>query len=158
MFLSKSHHLLLPLFSIGMLFISTTFLTNLHALAVEEKPANQVAATPQADLAKKWGIEIVGIRMASRGHMVDFRYRVVDVDKASSLFKRNVKPYLMDQESGKVLAVPRTAKVGPLQSSSNAPQQGKIYWMFFGNPGIVKTGSSVTVVIGDLKAENLIVQ
>jgi hypothetical protein len=158
MFLSKLHHLLLPLFSAGMLFISMTCLTNLHALEVKEKFANQVAATPQTDLAEKWGIEIVGIRMASRGHMLDFRYRVVDADKAASLLSKNAKPYLIDQESGKVLAVPTTAKVGPLRSSSDVPKEGKIYWMFFGNPGVVKTGSNVTVVIGDLKAENLIVQ
>jgi len=95
--------------------------------------------------------------MTARGHMVDFRYRIVDAEKAAALFSRNAKPYLVDQESGKVLAVPRTAKVGPLRSS-NEPQEGKVYWMFFGNPGVVKTGSNVTVVIGDFKVENLVVE
>jgi hypothetical protein len=158
MYLSKPHHLSFALFSVWMLLLFPACSKDVQTLSCEKEPAIQVAAAPQMDLVKKWGIEITGIRMTARGHMVDFRYRVVDVDKASFLFKRNVKPYLMDQESGKVLAVPRTAKVGPLQSSSNAPQQGKIYWLFFGNPGIVKTGSSVTVVIGEFKADNLIVQ
>jgi hypothetical protein len=112
---------------------------------------------PARSAAEEWGIEIVGIRMTSRGHMVDFRYRVVDAAKSAELFSRNTKPYLIDNESGKALAVPRTAKVGPLRSS-NEPRDGKVYWMFFGNPGLVKAGSEVTVVIGDFKAENLLVQ
>lgn len=108
-------------------------------------------------LTEEWGIEIIGIRMASRGHMVDFRYRVVDAAKSAKLFSRNTKPYLIDNESGKVLAVPRFAKVGALRST-NQPRRGKTYWMFFGNPGVVKTGNRVTVVIGDLKLKDLIVQ
>jgi len=112
---------------------------------------------PAVSLAEKWGIEILGVRMASRGHMVDFRYRIVDAAKSVELFSRNTKPYLIDNESGKVLAVPRFAKVGALRST-NQPLEGKAYWMFFGNPGVVKTGSRVTVVIGDLKLKDLIVQ
>jgi hypothetical protein len=30
--------------------------------------------------------------------------------------------------------------------------------MFFGNPGVVKPGNKVSVVIGDFKAENLVVE
>jgi hypothetical protein len=127
------------------------------AMALDSKPGAKRTAEFQANLIEKWGIEIVGIRLTARGHMVDFRYRVVDAAKAASLLARNKKPFLVDQESGKVLAVPRTAKVGPLRTS-NAPKEGKVYWMFFGNPGLVKTGSTVSVVIGDFKVENLIVQ
>ena len=108
-------------------------------------------------MAEKWGIEISSIRMTANNHMIDFRYRVLDAKKAETLFERETKPYLIDQASGKVLAVPNTAKVGPLRSS-NKPKEGKIYWMFFGNSGVVKAGNKVTVVIGEFKAENLIVE
>ena len=108
-------------------------------------------------MAEKWGIEIASIRMTSNNHMIDFRYKVLDAEKAASLFDRQTKPYLIDQTSGKVLAVPNTAKVGPLRNS-NKPKEGKIYWMFFGNSGVVKAGNKVTVVIGEFKAENLIVE
>lgn len=89
--------------------------------------------------------------------MLDFRYRVVDSQKAAPLFVRQTKPYLIDQASGKVLAVPNMAKVGPLRSSDQ-PHAGRTYWMFFGNPGVVKAGSKVSVVIGDFKVEDLTVQ
>jgi hypothetical protein len=108
-------------------------------------------------MAEKWGIEVSSIRMTANNHMIDFRYRVLDAKKAETLFERQTKPYLIDQASGKVLAVPNTAKVGPLRSS-NKPKEGKIYWMFFGNSGVVKAGNKVTVVIGEFKAENLIVE
>jgi hypothetical protein len=115
------------------------------------------APTPDP-LAEKWGIDITGIHMSAHNYMVDFRYRVLDAKKAKALFDRKTKPYLIDQTSGKVLAVPNTAKLGPLRNS-NQPREGKIYWMFFGNRGgLVNTGSKVTVVIGDFRAEDLVIQ
>lgn len=107
---------------------------------------------------EKWGIEITSIRLTAHGHMIDFRYRVLDAEKAAALFVRQTKPRLIHQGTGKVLSVPETAKVGPLRNS-NEPQEGKIYWMFFGNAGkVVKKGDKVTVVIGDFKVENLEVE
>lgn len=115
-------------------------------------------AQPVATLEEEWGVEITSIRMTAANHMVDFRYRVLDADKAGELFKRQNKPYLIDQASQKVLAVPSTAKVGPLRNS-NTPKQDRTYWMFFGNTRkLVKAGSEVTVVIGDFKAENLVIE
>lgn len=96
--------------------------------------------------------------MSAAGHMIDFRYRVLDAKKAEPLFARENKPYLIDEASQKVLSVPQTAKVGPLRTTGDI-KEGSIYWMFFGNiPGLVKSGSKVTVVIGDFRAENLVVQ
>jgi len=110
------------------------------------------------DLAGQWGIEVTSIRLTAHNHMIDFRYRVLDPVKAKELFVRQNKPALIHQETGKVLAVPETAKVGPLRNS-NDPQQGKIYWMFFGNAGdLVKANDRVTVVIGDFRAEDLVVE
>ncbi len=108
-------------------------------------------------LQDQWGIELTALRLTAANHMVDFRYRVLDAKKASPLFKRQTKPFLVHEKSGKVLAVPNTAKVGSLRNS-NKPQEGRIYWMFFGNNGAVKYGDKVSVVIGDFRVENLVVQ
>lgn len=107
-------------------------------------------------LEDTWGIELTALRMTAANRMVDFRYRVLDAEKAAPLFKRQTKPYLVHKASGKVLAVPNTAKVGSLRNS-NKPKEGRIYWMFFGNQGVVQTGDTVSVVIGDFRADNLIV-
>lgn len=120
--------------------------------------SSQKRAPAPDSLAEKWGIDITAIHMTAHNYMVDFRYRVLDAKKAKALFDRQTKPYLIDQASGKALAVPNTAKLGPLRNS-NQPKEGRIYWMFFGNRGgLVDTGSKVTVVIGDFRAEDLVVQ
>lgn len=112
----------------------------------------------ELELAEKWGVEITGVRLAAAGHMIDFRYRVLEPDKAMPLLSRDSKAYLIDQKSEKVLSVPSTAKVGPLRTTGK-PEKGRIYWMFFGNtPGFIQSGSKVTVVIGDFRVEDLVVQ
>jgi len=113
--------------------------------------------TAAARLADQWGIEVASIRLTAHDHMVDFRYRVLDVAKAESLFDKATKPNLIHERTGKVLAVPVTAKIGPLRSSYK-PQKDRIYWMFFGNPGLVRAGDKVTVVIGDFRAKDLLVE
>lgn len=126
--------------------------------AAPEKEISTAALQPADPLVEKWGIEVTSLRMSANNHMVDFRYRVRDAKKADTLFSKEEKPYLVHQETGKVLAVPRTAKVGPLMSTYDH-KEGRIYWMFFGNQtNLVKAGDKVSVVIGDFKAENLTVQ
>ena len=123
-----------------------------------DEPASPAVDEGAADMAERWGIEITSIRLSANDHMIDFRYRVLDPKKAKDLFVRQTKPSLVHQKTGKVLAVPETAKIGPLRNS-NAPQQGKIYWMFFGNAGgLVHEGDAVDVVIGEFKAANLVVE
>jgi hypothetical protein len=135
-------------------------------VAPSEPAANTIAnitdgVTPveQPDpIAETWGIEITSIRLSANDHMIDYRYKVLDAAKATDLFKRQIKPALIHQETGKVLAVPSTAKLGPLRNS-NTPKEGKIYWMFFGNAGhLVNAGDKVTVVIGDFRVEDLVVE
>ena len=122
--------------------------------AAVEAPVSE-HSDPMADL---WGIEIEGIRRTSGGYMLDFRFRVLDTAKAAPLFVRATKPYLLDPVSGATFQVPNPPKTGPLRTS-NPPKEGVVYWMFFANPGrYLEPGASVTVVIGDFQAENLIVQ
>jgi len=115
-------------------------------------------AAEAAEMAERWGIEVTSIRLTANDHMIDFRYRVLDPEKAADLFVRQTKPSLIHEKTGLVLAVPETAKIGPLRNS-NPPKEGKIYWMFFGNAGdLVKVGDEVTVVIGEFRAEDLVVE
>jgi hypothetical protein len=109
-------------------------------------------------LEEQWGIRILGIRLSAAGYMLDFRYRVIDPEKASSLLNRQSKAYLIDQATGTQLLVPRT-RLGPMRQTAVRPLANRNYFILFSNPGgIVKAGNSVTVVIGDFKAESLIVE
>ena len=146
-------YILMPL-GILLLFVSVQF-TECATTSKNEEADKLVRSESLEEL---WGIEITGIRLTASGFMLDFRYRVVDGEKAAPLFDRKTKPYLIHQKTGAKFAVPNPPKTGPLRTTNKA-QQGRLYWMFFGNPNrYVKSGDKVTVVIGDFKAENLIVE
>ena len=65
---------------------------------------------------------------------------------------------MLDERSHAVLSVPTMEKVGPLRQSM-AAENGKSYWMAFSNKGgPVKQGDQVSVVIGPVRIDGLIVQ
>ena len=121
---------------------------------------NNVITTAQKSLYEnKWGVKVESIRLSSAGYMLDFRYRILDPQKAAALLSRQVEPYLVDQESGAKLIVPAPPKVGSLRQKSYQPISDKVYFILFSNPGrLVKPGNKVTVVIGDFRAEDLAVE
>jgi len=125
--------------------------------ATESESAKRHQRKP--DWEKRWGVEFVALRSVANGYMIDFRYKVIDADKAAQLSNRKFKPYLIDEATGAKLLVPNTPKVGPLRQTSVKPVAGKVYFMFFSNPGrFVKPGSRVTIVIGDFRVEHLVIQ
>jgi hypothetical protein len=122
-------------------------------------PNNEpVSMNDQSDIEEKWGIIVLSVRLTAASHMLDFTYRITDSGKASSLVQKQVKPYLIDQATGIKLSVPLT-KLGTMRQTAVLPEANRNYRMLFGNPGgLVKSGSKVTVVIGDLKVEDLVVE
>jgi hypothetical protein len=126
--------------------------------SVQESLQEATPVKENVQLREQWGIEIASLRLTAAGHMVDFRYRVIDPIKALPLFDRKRKPILIDQVSGMKLNVPVAPKVGSLRQKTMKPEVGRIYFILFGNPGIVQEGSKVTLVIGDVKIENLTVE
>ena len=109
-------------------------------------------------MKRQWGIEILYVRQTAAGYMLEFRYKVVDAEKAKPLFERRTKPLLTHAETGAKLVVPTPAKTGALRNS-NPPLDGHTYWMFFANPGqLVQPGEHVNIEIGDFLAEKLVVR
>ena len=124
-------------------------------------PKPETAASWQARhglyFARNWGVEIVRVRRISSGLMLRFDYRVLDPDRAVALNDKKARPYLIDEATNIALAVPAMEKVGELRQV--APfRPNRTYFMIFGNPGaLVKHGGRVTLVVGNLRAEGLIV-
>jgi hypothetical protein len=111
-------------------------------------------------LREEWGIEVLGIRLASADMMMDFRFRVHDAEKALSLFDHRIKPYLVVDRNNIKLPVPMAAKVGALRPTNrgNNIKADRNYFMIFGNPDRhVKAGETVTIVVGDFRVEHLLV-
>jgi len=115
---------------------------------------------PEPSLADRWGIDDLRVVRTGAGHLLDFRYRVVDAQKAAPLLARDAKPMVIDEKSGARLSVPSTPKAGSLRSRpSGPPEPGRIYFALFSNRGgLVKRGDHVSVVIGNFEAPRLIVE
>ncbi len=123
-----------------------------------EEPAPAPAAGAGQTFEQRWGIEVLGIRLTAEGYMLDFRYRVLDPEKARPVFNRSVKPYLLHEGTGAKFMVPAPPKVGPLRASSNF-EPNRNYFMLFANPGrFVKRGDHVSIIVGEFKAEHLTVE
>lgn len=115
---------------------------------------------PARDGESTLGIRMDGLRLSAAGYMLDFRYRVVDPDKAAVLLDRKIRPYLLDEASGAQLGVPDTAKLGQLRTTGrNKVVPDQDYFILFANPGrYVQAGTRMTLVMGDVRIENLIVE
>ncbi len=121
--------------------------------------ATSVTSGHQATILRRlWGIDDVHVRSTASGSLIRFSYRVVDTDKAKILSDKKVTPYLFDQKNGLALQIPQLENVGQLRQVAT-PENGREYWMAFSNSGRnVKPGNHVTVVIGNFKAEELVVE
>lgn len=129
------------------------------APAVAPAPPDPGAGLVVVDPTQAWGIEFSSIRTTAAGSMLDVRYRILDAEKARTVLNPNTRLALIDQTSGLVLAVPSGGKVGALRQVARNPQVGKIYALLFGNPGqLVKAGGRVTLVAGDQRVRDLVVQ
>ena len=114
-----------------------------------------------SELERKWGIQMLGLRTSAAGYMLDWRFRVLDPEKAYPLLRRQVARYLVVEKSGAVLRVPFTAKLGSMRATvrtANMVKRNKIYAGLFVNPGQhVKPGDKVSLVIGSFIADNVVV-
>jgi len=117
-------------------------------------------AAPNEVLAEQWGVEVIGISQTAGGYMLDFRFRVVDAEKALPLFDHRIKPYVTAEKSGINLPVPVGAKTGAMRPTNRGRniKSDKTYYMVFANPDAhLKPGDKVSVVIGDFRVEHLTV-
>lgn len=138
----------------------TAVLASCTAVARHEVSGPADART-QKVCAETWGIEIVSLRRSAADSMLDLRYRILDGDKAMKLVDRSIDAYLIDQATGRTVAVPDTAKIGPLRQTTKygKPPEGRVFFMLFPNPGkSIRAGDKVTVVLGEFKATDLVVE
>jgi hypothetical protein len=104
-----------------------------------------------------WGIDRINLRRVESGELIRFTYRVLDAAKAAPLQDKQAEPVLIDPAAGVRLAVPTLEKVGALRETEEA-EAGKSFWIAFSNKGLkVKHGAHVSVVIGEFRADGLVV-
>jgi hypothetical protein len=104
-----------------------------------------------------WGVDQLSVKLVESGEVVRFSYRVLDPEKAAPLNETRNEPSLIDPRAGVTLVVPAIEKIGRLRQSVS-PEAGKAYWMAFSNKGRpVKKGDHVDVVVGQFRAQGLVV-
>jgi hypothetical protein len=104
-----------------------------------------------------WGVDQLTVKWAESGELIRFNWRVLDPARASAISDPKAEPHLVDPHAGVSLVIPQLEKVGKLRQAS-APVAGRSYWMAFSNKGRhVKRGDRVDVVIGNFRAEGLVV-
>ena len=143
------------------MFFSVFIISFMIATAAFSKEnSEEVVITPQEgrDIEEKWGIKIQSVRATAEGFMLDFRYRIIDPEKSKMLLDRNAKPYLLNQATGEKMPVVRS-RFGPIRHTTAKPTVDRNYSVLFSNMNkSVKKGDKVTIVIGEFKAENLVVE
>lgn len=127
-----------------------------HETAMEAPPA--AAAAPTG--AEALGIEPVWATLTAQGQMLDFRYRVVDAEKAKFILRRTTtKIGLVNQESGRGVGVFQgIGKLSRLKQSTYAPEVGRIYSMIFINAGVFQPGDLATLKVEDFQVRDIPVQ
>jgi len=143
-------------FAFVVLAIAVVFLSG--CAGTGGKTVETLSQEQAQDLEERWGIQVEGLRLTAEGMMVDFRYRVIDSEKAVALLRSAEKPVLVDVATGARFLVPTPPKVGALRNVGR-PENGRIYFMLFANPGrYLQPESRVSVEMGDFVAENLVLQ
>jgi hypothetical protein len=128
-------------------------------------PADAVAGaaeTPSesrlpSESENNFGIKILSLRPTAGGQMLDLRFQVIDPEKAKLVLDKNKKAYILDDKTGKTLPVPVT-KAGSMRQVTLKPETGRIYFILFSNPNrMVKEGGSVSLLIGDFRKNDIVV-
>jgi hypothetical protein len=134
-----------------------------EALLATAKGGGVTHAAPRSERAAwyysaRFGVDQMRVRYTASGASLEFRYRVVDPDKAMALVDKRATPYLYDQASGVRVEVPTMEQIGTLRQQA-LPELGREYWMVFSNPGkIVRRGNRVDVKVGYFQVRGLVVE
>lgn len=110
------------------------------------------------ELARIWGIDSLSVKSVESGEIIRFTYRVLDPEKAKALKDKKNVPSLIDPGAGVKLPASLRTKAGEL-GQNDAPQVGRVCGMTFSNAGqYVRPGHRVSVIVGQFRADGLVVQ
>lgn len=134
----------LRLNQISRFFIVFALLVFMGVLQAEETNLKTI------DLEKDWGIQPVFLRITGGGYMIEFRYKVVDTQKALVLSANKVFPTMLSMKSKARLAVPYSSTVGYMKSNRKFLKQDRNYIVFFANENRhMLPGDQVKILVGD---------
>ncbi len=110
-------------------------------------------ATTQSAFEEKWGIHISHIAVVADGGLIDFRFVVLDPDKAAPVMEVDTRPHLYVEETGY-----EVSSLYHIMHNHDIPAGESHYLIYNDSNGAIKSGTSVSVVIGDMRLEHIIAQ
>lgn len=105
----------------------------------------------EAAVQDKYGIRVTHIAVLAAGGLIDFRFQVLDPDKASALFELENRPLLYVEATGQKV----DSLYHPPHGHNFQPGQSQ-YFIYNNYKGAIRSGSPVAVVLGDLRLEHII--
>lgn len=126
-------------------------------LSVQEPAVDVRAATTVVtvdELAARFGIRVDLIAVTAAGGLIEFRYQVVDPDKAVAMIHdASVHPVLVVEDTGQTLVL-----ASPHRHSADMQLGGTYFFLIANAHNALHDGSSVTLVMGDARLEHLAVE
>jgi len=108
---------------------------------------------------RDWGVRPIHARVTANGYMIEFRYRVVDPEKAVILSDRKDFPYMLSQKSRARLSVPYFPTVGFIKSNRKFLKSDRNYTAMFSNEGIhLLRGDRVRIQVRDQLSPIMVLQ
>ncbi len=134
------------------IFLGGFYLAQALQAGPDGKLVSQISSP---EIEARYGVRFTQVAVTAAGGMVDIRYQVIDPDKVMNMLSDPANaPRLIVQGSGAQVAV----NTMDMTHKSNF-EAGRVYWMLYYNTGnALKSGSVVTLQVGDLKIENVLVQ
>lgn len=119
-------------------------------LARASAPPSGMPTSPAIEA--RWGVRVTQIGVTADGGLVDFRFVVLDADKALDMMLNvNNLPVLVDEDSGTTIT--STVPMG----DDHYLNVGQTYFLLYRNAlGAIKPGSQVTVKFGNLTLKHVI--
>jgi hypothetical protein len=110
--------------------------------------------TPEG-MAARYGIDITLVAVTAAGGLIDFRYQVVDPDKANAIIHDiDLYPKLVVEDTGATLAV----RSLPHNHGKVLELGGSYFFLLPNANNAVHAGSLLTLVVGDARLEHVVVQ
>ncbi len=119
------------------------------------QPADIRSGTTLVDdegMAARYGIHVDLIAVTAAGGMIEFRYQVVDPDKADRIVHDvELAPALINEETGQTLIM----NSPPHHHGAELALGGTYFFLMANSANAVHRGTPLTLVIGDSRLEHI---
>jgi len=107
----------------------------------------------KAAFEEQTGIRVVRIAITGGGGIVDLQYQVVDPDKALIVHDSEKPPLMIDEKHNLIFANPFHE-----HAARELHTAVTYHEMIMNGAGLIQRGSKISLVVGDSKLENVIVE